>query len=75
MKTKWTECSTLQELAAAQARGDEIDNYVGGEWGIWDETAWNKREEYRCRPAKPKSVSPGAMGCASNGTNNERIEK
>lgn len=54
MKTKWTDCSTLQELAAAQARGDEIDVYVRGEWSIWDETVWNEREEYRCRPAQPK---------------------
>ena len=52
MKTEWTECSSLQELAAAQARGDEIDVYASGEWSIWDETVWHEREEYRCRPAQ-----------------------
>jgi len=58
MKTKWTDCSALQDLAAAQARGDEIDVYAGGEWSIWDETVWHEREEYRCRPAKTNDVRP-----------------
>ena len=52
MSNEWKDCSSLQELAAAQARGDEIDVYASGEWSIWDETVWHEREEYRCRPAK-----------------------
>ena len=52
----WKDCSSLQDLAAAQARGDEIEiATLGGQWLSWVGHTWNCEWKFRCRPAKPKT--------------------
>ena len=52
--TEWTELKTLQDVAAAQARGDEIEvgltDLIG--WGCWNGEFWGKTCLYRSRPRK-----------------------
>lgn len=56
MTTEWKELKTLQEVAAAQAAGEEIQvNYydsVG--WHVWDGFCWKDQWKYRSRP-KPRT--------------------
>lgn len=52
----WTELKTLQDVAAAQARGDEIRFYAGDSaWEIWEAEVWCDDIKYRSRPVKPKT--------------------
>ncbi len=54
--TEWVELKTLQEVASAQARGDEIE--VGHKyddiiyWKLWGGLEWTKCYKYRSRPRK-----------------------
>lgn len=56
--TEWTELKTLQEVAAAQARGDEIE-YISDAGNLkyekfkpWDGRGWYATYEFRSRPRK-----------------------
>lgn len=53
MNNEWTELKTLQEVAAAQERGDEIEirtKYVG--WSQWMGYEWQHTWKFRSRPQK-----------------------
>ena len=54
--TEWTELRNLQDVAAAQARGDEIEykfNPAVEEWYPWvDKLGWAKTWFLRSRPRK-----------------------
>ena len=53
MSNEWKDCSSLQELAAAQARGDDIMEWRESSGHTWNGTVWGQWNQYRCRPAKP----------------------
>ncbi len=50
----WVPLLTLQDVAAAQARGDEIEVYpeTYEEWMRWHAGSWNSESRYRSRPRK-----------------------
>lgn len=50
--TEWTELKTLQDVAAAQARGDEIQVYGVATWVPFEGKQWFASSDYRSRPAK-----------------------
>ncbi len=55
MNSEWRELKTLQEVAAAQAAGDEIrvkEAMFG--WKEWNGSKWSDVSEYRSR-ARPKA--------------------
>lgn len=56
--SEWTELKTLQEIAAAQARGDEIEFYDAASciWHSWSGVAWYGTKSYRSRPKKKTKV-------------------
>ena len=57
--SEWRELKTLQDVAAAQAAGDEIEvgsDHVGAAWAWykWDGEYWASDSPYRARPRQPK---------------------
>lgn len=48
--SEWRELKTLQEVAAAQANGDEIEVRLAGAWVCWPRNKWRDDDEYRARP-------------------------
>lgn len=60
MTTEWKNLTTLQEVAAAQAAGEEIEyladagNYKYEKFRPWDGGNWLNTYEYRSRP-KPRT--------------------
>lgn len=53
MINEWKDCITVQDLAAAQARGDDIMEWRESSGRTWDGAAWRQGSQYRCRPAQP----------------------
>ncbi len=54
--SEWKELKTLQDLAAAQAAGEEIEvRLARSVWERWAGVVWNSAMNYRSRPAKPKT--------------------
>ncbi len=54
MTTEWRELKTLQDLAAAQAAGDEIEvRVMGSNFEMWHGYAWHYDYAYRARPKDP----------------------
>jgi hypothetical protein len=51
---EWVPLLTLQEVAAAQARGDEIETRVGNvwDWRPWYPECWDCKSNYRSRHRK-----------------------
>lgn len=51
MTTEWTDLTTLQDVAAAQARGDEIEwERFDRVWAQWNGMVWASDVQYRSRP-------------------------
>ncbi len=53
---EWRDLPTMQDVAAAQAAGDEIHVKVDGPkgaWFLWDGSCWLGDQKYRARPHKP----------------------
>lgn len=49
----WAELKTLQDVAAAQARGDEIEiSLHGNQWQLWGGWYWGNDRFFRSRPKK-----------------------
>ncbi len=50
--SEWRELKTLQDVAAAQANGEEIQllNVVSDNWEVWMQYAWHSTAKYRARP-------------------------
>ncbi len=53
--TEWRPINSLQELAAAQAAGDEVEDryFPLCPWRGWEQNEWNSAYEYRARPKDP----------------------
>lgn len=49
MTTEWTDLPTLQDVAAAQARGDEIHCFAAV-WERWGGDWWDADAQFRSRP-------------------------
>ena len=49
--TEWTELKTLQDVAAAVDRDDEIEVLFDADWEAWD-TCYYASRRYRSRPKK-----------------------
>ena len=66
---EWRDLKTLQEVAAAQAAGDEIEySYDSGKyWSVWFGEYWDKDTLFRARPRKP-ATKKVKMLCFYNGT-------
>ncbi len=54
MTTEWKDLPTLQDVAAAQAAGEEIEMKYAADWKRWDGFQWSKNYFYRSRPV-PKT--------------------
>jgi hypothetical protein len=52
MTQEWKDLPTLQDVAAAQAAGEEIELYYkfSETWHPWDGTIWEAQSKYRSRP-------------------------
>jgi hypothetical protein len=51
--SNWTELKTLQDIAAAHVRGDEIEVFgLDGDWVVWSGGSWCAGNPYRSRPRK-----------------------
>lgn len=54
--SEWKELKTLQEVAAAQVAGEEVEcakaHVETQGWYAWDGVAWYKGQLYRSRPKK-----------------------
>jgi hypothetical protein len=52
MTSEWEDLPTLQDVAAAQAAGEEIEIYSPsqGLWIYWEGVVWDSRHLYRSRP-------------------------
>ncbi len=50
---EWRDLPTIQEVAAAQAAGDEIHRDAGTGFMGWDGTYWASNWKFRSRPRKP----------------------
>ena len=50
MSNEWRDLKTLQDIAAAQAAGDEIEYFLGGRWKAWQGVTWNVCRQFRARP-------------------------
>ncbi len=48
--SEWRGLKTMQEVAAAQVAGDEIECDDGSGWCAWDATIWYHDSKYRARP-------------------------
>jgi len=58
--TEWTELKTLQEVAEAQSRGDEIEvSCIGSKWEPWTSLHWHAIYLYRSRPRKKTKLMYG----------------
>lgn len=54
---EWKELNTIQDVAAAQAAGMEIELKIGaGHWLPWIGKHWSFDCDYRARPRKPKEL-------------------
>lgn len=51
---EWKDLPTMQDVAAAQAAGEEIEAYLLGQdgWKSWKANAWDASAAYRSRPRK-----------------------
>lgn len=56
MTTEWKELKTIQEVAAAQAAGEEIEIRCYGSWGSWNGDNYYASQMYRSRPRKKVKV-------------------
>lgn len=55
MSNEWRDLKTLQDVAAAQAAGDEIEFRGLGitDYKAWNGVGWSSSWSYRARPRKP----------------------
>lgn len=70
MTTEWKELKTLQDVAAAQAAGEEIEwRDLGADWRSWNGATWYVKAEFRSRPKKrTKTIVLREALLASSGT-------
>ena len=54
MSNEWRELKTLQDVAAAQAAGDEVEYLMGNSWQLWGGSFWSSLGAFRARPRQPK---------------------
>ena len=52
---EWRDLKNLQDVAAAQAAGEEIECTGEALWFPWDGNHWDKLMKYRARPRQPKT--------------------
>lgn len=53
MTTEWRDLPTMQDVAAAQAAGEEIQVKTGSQgWGDWNGLFWQDCYNFRSRPRK-----------------------
>ncbi len=58
--SEWCIVTSLQELAARQAAGDEIAFFACGAWVPWDGRTWADTTAYRARAADPYAALKAA---------------